>query len=84
MRKAAIAEFERKQGLRSSLVNLAEHDDFRKPNLLGAGLYGSFALFQIDNYFVEVLVEIFNHLDQPLGAARRRDAQIFRAQSRRL
>lgn len=65
--EGAIAEFERKQGLRSSLVNLAEDDDFRKPNLLGAGLYGSFALFQIDNYFVEVLVEIFTTSTSPLS-----------------
>lgn len=64
--EGAIAEFERKQGLRSSLVNLAEDDDLRKPNLLGAGLYGSFALFQIDNYFVEVLVEIFTTSTSPL------------------
>lgn len=65
--EGAIAEFERKQGLRSSLVNLAEDDEFRKPNLLGAGLYGSFALFQIDNYFVEVLVEIFTTSTSPLS-----------------
>ncbi len=64
--EGAIAEFDRKQGLRSSLVNLAEDDAFRKPNLLGAGLYGSFALFQIDNYFVEVLVEIFTTSTSPL------------------
>ena len=63
----AIAEFNRKQELRSSLVNLAEDDAFRKPNLLGAGLYGSFALFQIDNYFVEVLVEIFTTSTSPLA-----------------
>ena len=62
----AIAEFNRKEELRSSLVNLAEDDAFRKPNLLGAGLYGSFALFQIDNYFVEVLVEIFTTSTSPL------------------
>lgn len=65
--EGAIAEFNRKQGLRSSLVNLAEDDAFPKPNLLGAGLYGSFALFQIDNYFVEVLVEIFTTSTSPLS-----------------
>lgn len=64
--EGAIAEFTRKQELRSSLVNLAEDDAFRKPNLLGAGLYGSFALFQIDNYFIEVLVEIFTTSTSPL------------------
>ncbi len=65
--EGAIAEFTRKEELRSSLVNLAEDDAFRKPNLLGAGLYGSFALFQIDNYFVEVLVEIFTTSSSPLA-----------------
>ena len=65
--EGAIAEFTRKQELRSSLVNLSEDDAFRKPNLLGAGLYGSFALFQIDNYFVEVLVEIFTTSSSPLA-----------------
>ncbi len=63
----AIAEFTRKEELRSALVNLEEDDAFRKPNLLGAGLYGSFALFQIDNYFVEVLVEIFTTSTSPLA-----------------
>ena len=56
--EGAIAEFERKQELRSSLVNLAEDESFPKPNFIGAGLYGSFGLFQIDNYFIEVFVEI--------------------------
>ena len=65
--EGAIAEFTRKEELRSSLVNLEEDDAFRKPNLLGAGLYGSFALFQIDNYFVEVLVEIFTTSTSPLA-----------------
>ncbi len=65
--EGAIAEFTRKEELRSSLVNLSEDEAFRKPNLLGAGLYGSFALFQIDNYFVEVLVEIFTTSSSPLA-----------------
>ncbi len=65
--EGAIAEFNRKHELRSSLVNLSEDEAFRKPNLLGAGLYGSFALFQIDNYFVEVLVEIFTTSSSPLA-----------------
>jgi len=73
----AIAEFTRKQELRSSLVNLAEDDAFRKPNLLGAGLYGSFALFQIDNYFVEVLVEIFTTSTSPLAPLSSEALQFF-------
>ena len=64
--EGAIAEFERKQELRSSLVNLAEDDSLPKPNLTGGGLYGSFGLFQIDNYFIEVFVEIFTTSSSPL------------------
>jgi len=75
--EGAIAEFNRKQELRSSLVNLAEDDAFRKPNLLGAGLYGSFALFQIDNYFVEVLVEIFTTSTSPLAPLSSETLQFF-------
>lgn len=73
----AIAEFSRKQELRSSLVNLTEDEAFRKPNLLGAGLYGSFALFQIDNYFVEVLVEIFTTSTSPLASLSTEAIQFF-------
>ena len=62
----ARAEFERKQELRSSLVNLAEDDSLPKPNLTGGGLYGSFGLFQIDNYFIEVFIEIFTTSSSPL------------------
>ena len=64
---SAAAEFERKQGLRSADVNLAQDDAFPTPNAFGAGLYGSFALFQIDNYFFEVYVEIFTTGDSPLA-----------------
>ena len=63
---AAAAEYERKHGLRSADVDLDEDDAFRKPNAFGSGLYGSFALFQIDNYFVEVYVEIFTTSVSPL------------------
>lgn len=64
---AAAAEFERKHGLRSADVNLEEDSAFRTPNAFGSGLYGSFALFQIDNYFVEVYVEIFTTSVSPLA-----------------
>ena len=64
---AAAAEFERKQGLRSADVDLEEDAEFRTPNAFGSGLYGSFALFQIDNYFVEVYVEIFTTSISPLS-----------------
>ncbi len=65
---AAAAEYERKHGLRSADVDLEEDDAFRSPNAFGSGLYGSFALFQIDNYFVEVYVEIFTTSVSPLTA----------------
>lgn len=63
----AAAEFERKHGLRSADVNLAQDDAFPTPNAFGSGLYGSFALFQIDNYFFEVYVEIFTTSVSPLA-----------------
>lgn len=65
--EGAIAEFERKQELRSSLVNLKEEEAYPKPNFIGAGLYGSFGLFQIDNYFIEVFVEIFTTSTSPMA-----------------
>ena len=65
--EGAVAEFNRKQELRSSLVNLKEDDSFPKPNYIGAGLYGSFGLFQIDNYFIEVFVEIFTTSTSPMA-----------------
>lgn len=65
--EGAVAEFNRKQGLRSSLVNLEEDDAFPKPNFIGSGLYGSFGLFQIDNYFIEVFVEIFTTSTSPMA-----------------
>ena len=73
----ALAEFERKEGLRSELVNLAQDDAYPTPNLLGAGLYGSFALFHFDNYFVEVLVEIFTTSSSPLKPLAQRATSFF-------
>ena len=64
---SAAAEFERKHGLRSADVNLAQDDAFPTPNAFGSGLYGSFALFQVDNYFFEVYVEIFTTASSPLA-----------------
>ena len=64
----AAAEFERKHGLRSADVDLEQDDAFHSPNAFGSGLYGSFALFQIDNYFFEVYVEIFTTATSPLAA----------------
>lgn len=75
--ESAIAELARKQDLRSSLVNLAEDESFPKPNFIGAGLYGSFGLFQIDNYFIEVFVEIFTTSTSPLKPLSRATLRFF-------
>ena len=75
--ESAMAEFERKQELRSSLVNLAEDDSLPKPNLTGGGLYGSFGLFQIDNYFIEVFIEIFTTSSSPLLPLSRATLRFF-------
>jgi hypothetical protein len=75
--EGAIAEFNRKQELRSSLVNLAEDDAFPKPNFIGGGLYGSFGLFQIDNYFIEVFVEIFTTSTSPMAPLSSETLQFF-------
>ncbi len=75
--EGARAEFERKQELRSSLVNLAEDDSLPKPNLTGGGLYGSFGLFQIDNYFIEVFIEIFTTSSSPLKPLSRAALRFF-------
>lgn len=56
----AAAYFARFEEIRASLENGAENPDFPQPNLFGSGLYGSNAIFQMDNIFVEVSVEAFS------------------------
>ena len=55
----AAANYERILGIRSVLENGKPKDNFPQPNIFGSGLYGSVAIFQIDNYFIEVFIEIF-------------------------
>ena len=55
----AAANYERLLGIRSVLENGKVNEDFPQPNIFGAGLYGSVSIFQIDNYFIEVFVELF-------------------------
>jgi len=55
----AAANFERILGIRSVLETGSPNDDFPQPNVFGAGLYGSVAIFQIDQYFIEVNIELF-------------------------
>ena len=56
----ALANFERIREIRSVLDTGEPNTDFPEPNIFGAGLYGSVAIFQIDNYFIEVNIELFS------------------------
>lgn len=56
----ALANYERILDIRSVLDTGAPRDDFPAPNIFGAGLYGSVSIFQIDNYFIEVNIELFS------------------------
>ncbi len=55
----AKANYDRIFGIRSVLENGKPNEDFPQPNIFGAGLYSSVSIFQIDNYFIEVFVELF-------------------------
>jgi hypothetical protein len=48
------------EGLRTVLENGRPLENLPQPNLAGSGLYGSNAIFQLDNLFVEVSVELFS------------------------
>ena len=56
----ALANYERIKEIRSVLDTGEPNADFPEPNIFGAGLYGSVAIFQIDNYFIEVNIELFS------------------------
>jgi hypothetical protein len=56
----ALANYERIKDIRSVLDTGDTDADFSEPNIFGAGLYGSVAIFQIDNYFIEVSIELFS------------------------
>ncbi len=58
--EAALAHYERIAGLRTVLEQGESMDNFPQPNLFGSGLYGSNAIFQVDNLFMEVSVEAFS------------------------
>lgn len=58
--EAAVAHYDRIAGLRAVLEQGETLDNFPLPNLFGSGLYGSNAIFQIDNVFLEVSVEAFS------------------------
>jgi hypothetical protein len=56
----ATAHYAFIQGLRRPLESGDSNDLFPQPNIFGTGLYGSIALFQIDNIFIEVSIELFS------------------------
>ena len=55
----ALANFNRILEIRSVLETGDTDADFPQPNIFGSGLYGSVSIFQVDNYFIEVNIELF-------------------------
>ncbi len=53
----AMAHYEKIKGIREGIETENTIEDFPQPHVLGRGLYGSVALFAIDEFFLEVLVE---------------------------
>ena len=53
----AMAHYEKIKGIREGIEDENTIDDFPKPHVLGRGLYGSVALFVMDEFFLEVLME---------------------------
>ena len=53
----AITQYDRFKGIREGLEEENSRENFPNPHIFGQGLYGSVALFQIDNVFIEVLIE---------------------------
>lgn len=57
----AKAHFDRMFGIRESVAVGNPNQNFPAPNMFGSGLYGSYALMQVQEiYFVEVYVEAFS------------------------
>ena len=72
----ALANYERILDIRSVLETGKPKDNFPQPNIFGAGLYGSVSIFQIDNYFIEVFIEIFTR-GNPLEPLSRETIRFF-------
>ncbi len=53
----SLAHFERMKGIREGIEDENSIEDFPIPHVLGRGLYGSVALFAVDEFFLEVLME---------------------------
>ncbi|QPC84708.1 hypothetical protein G4Y79_10120 [Phototrophicus methaneseepsis] len=58
--EAAKEHYEFIKGIRSVLDTGRTEDNFPQPNLFGSGLYGSIAIFQVANAFIEVNIELFS------------------------
>ncbi|MCY4146833.1 MAG: hypothetical protein OXE95_01495 [Chloroflexi bacterium] len=55
--EAALAHYLRLKDIREGIEEENSIEDFPQPHALGRGLYGSVALFAVDEFFLEVLVE---------------------------
>ena len=53
----AMAHYLRMKDIREGIEEENSIEDFPQPHVLGRGLYGSVALFTVDDFFLEVLVE---------------------------
>jgi hypothetical protein len=56
----AAAHYEFIRGIRQPLETGRPNDTLPQPNIFGSGLYGSVAIFQLDNVFIEVNIELFS------------------------
>jgi hypothetical protein len=74
----ALANYERIKAIRSVLLNGKSDESLPMPNIFGSGLYGSVALFQIENYFIEVSIESFSSTQtNPLVSLARATVRYF-------
>ncbi len=55
--EAAMSHYLRMKDIREGIEEENSIEDFPQPHVLGRGLYGSVALFAVDEFFLEVLVE---------------------------
>ena len=53
----AMKHYQRIKGIREGIDTENTVEDFPQPHVLGRGLYGSVALFAMEEFFLEILVE---------------------------
>ena len=74
----AAAHYEFIRGIRQPLETGTQNDTFPTPNIFGSGLYGSIAIFQLDNVFIEVNIELFSSTQtNPLVSLARETIRFF-------